>query len=173
MKNFYNYLLLILLIGNLALTSCKKNEVFKNVKNERYSDTNSINISQSVKTELNENHKINDEVIDSISQWVGKYSYVESWKDLNGLVDLFLEYELEIYKKGNDWLTGNLNIDGFQTMERKKCAISYSKNSVSVFCNNELLFILKKDVNEKLKTYWKNLHPEIDKKTGKVRFVKE
>ncbi len=122
----------------------------------------------------NDSNITKDQSIDSITQWIGTYKYFESWKELNGIASATMDYTLKVTKKDDNSIVGNLKIDGFQTMTRKKCAITFTNNKLNVYADNLIQFTLEKNLNGKLVTDWFNLQPAVidNQKNGKVRFKK-
>lgn len=112
---------------------------------------------------------------DIANSWVGKYEFIETWKEIGGKSTAGVGYAINVEKRGDNVLAAKIKMDGFQTSNRFICNVEYSNNQIAFYLQRfgkgnssniykigDNLLALEKNGN-KLITHWKKLTPILDK----------
>ena len=114
-----------------------------------------------------------------LESWVGEYSFSESSPP-----DQNIEYFISINQDNNQYYA-QINIDGFQTMQRLKARVLGDENYIQLifekylpdnlfelYDKGDLLLRLKRE-NEEIYTFWEKMNPMLDsnRQSGQICFL--
>ena len=103
--------------------------------------------------------------VHAVTSFAGTWTFTESWPDLSGTTNNYLNYELTI--PSNSSQSATLDISGFQTYSHIDLT-STEKGDVITFSSNDQhkpLLKLIRSTNS-IKTQWLNLKPALDVHKG-------
>jgi hypothetical protein len=109
------------------------------------------------------------------NNWLGSWEFVESWTSLDTEVHNSVVYALNIKQIGRR-IVVDLDIDGYQSLQRIRGEGKIIKNSIQVFYsgvhegNDNMMDVFKKGdllfelslLGDNVLTTWKELKPELD-----------